>query len=911
MANENTFNKSIIDSTLAYDPSDFAQMIIDEEAMYVELQKKIANQGILTEEIIGRAKKTQLDQYAKARKLIEEDATLDAQQKAKALEALKINTEKKVAKVAETLAKNLYAQSTLEDKRKLARAGKEFALNRLDAAMKKREAAAEISDGRTRNKEMRKAQKEIVEARKEVLDSARKESQLTVEGYKKSGILFSQQRKEKRKQAADTLKQELQIIRNQKERIKQEKLFAKEKLKEIEEEKKKNPELKSSAKDLLKERFGIDLEALEDEDKQLNKDRKETLKEKGKEENEENLEKALSNLANKLAGQIDSAMAFSAQYSAAIATRLDGTGKTFDSLSDTFKKQLAVSPYVKQTKVIESLDQAVREGIAYNVEQRAFLASITDKIVTTFDAFDKNLNRLIRLQQADTTAARMGLEAELNNFLNVNFKDTSYLTDAFDTVSENLLDANSQMTRDMSVAFEYNVQKWLGSLSSLGLGTDTISTIAQGIGYLGSGNVQDLVGNEQLNSLLAISASRSGESYSQMLIDGINDSQANNLLRSMVLYLKEIAESDNQVVKSAYGDVFNLSQSDFRAIANLTANEIEKISSSKITYSTAIGKTQSMMSTMSDRMQMSEMMENVYDNVLYSTAESLANNPVTAFMWKTLGTLQEAGGENSQGTLLPFINAMGFGLDLNMSIEQILRTGMMGLSFLSNIPNMFTSLASSGGSDLDAWDIAEWNVRGGDVAPNQGVHRGTSGVASAVTTASSSDTKQSAIADTEGDQEAAKQQSKEMSDDAFTIEKFWEAVKVDDRAVRVAPIEEVSKVYDEINERRLKEIYSAINNIRKNNMNVYIIGMESTLKTEMKPKSDVNVNISQGSLTALADKINESNPFGIGVGETGQEETSQNESVATILSDIRSNTSVTSDWFTRQGAALTTFVGGM
>ena len=63
---------------------------------------------------------------------------------------------------------------------------------------------------------------------------------------------------------------------------------------------------------------------------------------------------------------------------------------------------------------------------------------MTDKLVTTFNAFDSNLLNLIRLQQADSTAARLGMEASLTKSLNAMFRDTSYLTNSFDNVSQAL-----------------------------------------------------------------------------------------------------------------------------------------------------------------------------------------------------------------------------------------------------------------------------------------------------------------------------------------------------------------------------------------------------------------------------------------------------------------------------------------
>ena len=223
------------------------------------------------------------------------------------------------------------------------------------------------------------------------------------------------------------------------------------------------------------------------------------------------------------------------------------------------KNNLAVSPFVSLEKTLDNLAKLTEAGIAYNLEERAFLSTISDKIATTFDVFDSNLMRLIRLQQADTTAARLGMEAALTRFLNTMFADTSYLNNAYDNVSQAIIDANATMSREDSAEFEYVLQKWLGSLYSLGFSDTAVTKIAEGINYLATGNVQALAGNTPMQTLLAMSASRAGMDYANMLLYSPSPKELNDLLKSMVEYLREIAQnSDNQVVKSAYGELFNI-----------------------------------------------------------------------------------------------------------------------------------------------------------------------------------------------------------------------------------------------------------------------------------------------------------------------------------------------------------------
>ena len=46
--------------------------------------------------------------------------------------------------------------------------------------------------------------------------------------------------------------------------------------------------------------------------------------------------------------------------------------------------------------MLSNLNELIQMGVNYNIEQRAFLQSMTDKIVTTFNAFDSNLLNLFK-----------------------------------------------------------------------------------------------------------------------------------------------------------------------------------------------------------------------------------------------------------------------------------------------------------------------------------------------------------------------------------------------------------------------------------------------------------------------------------------------------------------------------------
>ena len=139
----------------------------------------------------------------------------------------------------------------------------------------------------------------------------------------------------------------------------------------------------------------------------------------------------------------------------------------------------------------------------------------------------------------------MGMEAYLTKYLNSTYEDSSYLNDVYDIVTQNLFEASSQVGRNASVELEYVVQKWLGSMYSVGVGSEFLSKVSQGLGYLGSGNVEALSGNSALQNLLVMAANRSGVDYSGVLSQGLNADTANKLLSGIASYVNEISQSNN------------------------------------------------------------------------------------------------------------------------------------------------------------------------------------------------------------------------------------------------------------------------------------------------------------------------------------------------------------------------------
>lgn len=428
--------------------------------------------------------------------------------------------------------------------------------------------------------------------------------------------------------------------------------------------------------------------------------------------------KALSGLSSKISGYFD---VFS-QYAAAINTRLQGTDKSYDSVMDLISGKLFGSPFVKQTEVLEKLNELVSAGISYNVEQRAFLASMTDKMVTTFDVANGTLLRIIRLQQADSTVARMGMESALNKYLNATYQDTTYLTDLYDNIETSLVDAISQLGRDAGVEFEYVVQKWLGSLYSVGMSESSLSSIAEGINYLATGNVSALSQNSALQNLLIMGANRAGLNYAQMLQNGISSSDLNKLLAGIASYGQGLANTDNMVVKSAYSEIFGISLSDMTALLQM-GDDLAYVINQTLDYSGAVEEARQQLASVGSRTAISEMISNVFDNIMMTTAKGIATSAGAYTTWLITDILEQATG----GINIPFISVVGSGVDLNASVTELMKIGIMGFSLLGQIGTIISGLSSGGALSLNSWGATDYTARGsGFTGINAGSQQTTS-----------------------------------------------------------------------------------------------------------------------------------------------------------------------------------------
>lgn len=642
---------------------------------------------------------------------------------------------------------------------------------------------------------VRREEKRINDLKKQDIANQQKE----INDIQKNGILhtalFSRQlSREERAERARNVREQLDAQKNAVEKTE----------KEIAEIKQKyDEEAAVNGEDSAKEKYGVDLQTAQDRlsGEKGNLDALQKLANtintvnRNVEMVQENIKSAYNAFTGKAIQSMDKAERVMISYQSRVNASLQGSDKDFESMVDMVTTNLSISSSVKMEEVIDNIKKASDSGIVYNIEQRAFLESVSDKIAHTFDAFDSNLTRLIRLQQADTTAARLGMEASLTKLFNSTFSDSSYLSDVYDSVSRAIIDANSQMTRDQSTEFEYTLQKWLGSLYSLGMSDSAVTEIAQGVNYLATGDVTSLASNTSLQTLMAMSASNAGLDYAQILLNGLDASTTNKLLESMVLYLKDIAEnSDSQVVKSAYGNIFNMSLSDMKAISNLTTADISSISGTNMSYGGMLNETNNQLQMIKKRAAASETIQNIYDNVLFGMGMNMVNNPGTWVMKKMVDFMDDTGLKIN----IPTLGAVGNFLDLETDVNSLLHLGLGLSGATSLVGTVLSSVVNGNGLSLDKWGGTEYTQRGTGIGNLLGTMTGETSSSTFVTNTNSTDMKNSAIAQATDDaQSTTKITNKNVAKTDHQLDDFWNAM-IGDAATDFVKSQDIilQRVYD-------------------------------------------------------------------------------------------------------------------
>lgn len=384
-----------------------------------------------------------------------------------------------------------------------------------------------------------------------------------------------------------------------------------------------------------------------------------------------------------------------ADYVERLEVGLIGSTKNYDSVSEKLSKVFSLNIFFSMDDALRKTTEMVESGINYNVELRASLATMSDKIVKTFDALDQNLLRIVRIQQSDSTQARLGMESLLQEYLNSNFQNSEYLHGLSDQVTGYILEAEALMTKEASVEFEYAVQKWLGSFSSLGVSSQTITALAQGLGYLGSGDVDSLAGNNALQQLMALSVQKGGgeRSYGDMLASGIGVKDVSTILSGFYKLVKQVNESGNLAAMNQYADLFGLTMSDITSVLNLTDESLEKIASNMASYQATINRVEDELSTNNlwSRTSASEIFNNMQKNILTSIGLDMADSLAMNIMYETL---DQAAKVVDMFDLGVEIDPWGIGASTKIDAGAMIRGATAGLTYLGAYAKNISALSS-------------------------------------------------------------------------------------------------------------------------------------------------------------------------------------------------------------------------
>jgi hypothetical protein len=407
---------------------------------------------------------------------------------------------------------------------------------------------------------------------------------------------------------------------------------------------------------------------------------------------------AVGNLLNQLASTGKS----STKHQSGVDTRLQGlstdeksggikkkAGSYWRSLAGDIGK-LGASPFFLQETAEERFANLISQGIAFNVKERAFLDVLKDKVATTFNVADGTLLKLVRIQQADTSAARLGMESALTEFLNSMYATTEYMQQAAESIRSNLYEASALMEAKEATEFEFQVQKWMGSLYSVGF--SNTEGLSAALGKIAAGDISGVT-EGGFGNLLIMAANEAGKPIAEILEKGLTASETDELLESVVNYLSKLYKETqgSRVLAQQFANVYGVTASDLRAAATL-APSVKDITKHNEDFGTLVQQVYDMSSAsqMAAKTSTGEMMENMKANFMYSMASTLANSPVLSSLHLVANLLNDLVG----GIEIPFVNIMGFGFDLNASVADLMNVAALSGSVLGGIGKMLAGLAN-------------------------------------------------------------------------------------------------------------------------------------------------------------------------------------------------------------------------
>lgn len=190
-----------------------------------------------------------------------------------------------------------------------------------------------------------------------------------------------------------------------------------------------------------------------------------------------------------------------------------------------------------------------------------------------------------------------------------------------------------------------------------------------------------------------MAANSIGMDISNILNNGLNASDTNNLLNAMTSYMADMYNqaSGSRVLQQQYAKIFGLSASDLKAASNLASSQ-NTVYGNSLSNSQMIQRLSDMMSTMGSRMSIGEKLSNLKNNFSYTMAAGIANNPILYSLYNMSNILDGlfGGGEFS----IPLV--LGTGTAQTFKTSDLMRIATLGGSALSGLPGMLNSLGSLG-----------------------------------------------------------------------------------------------------------------------------------------------------------------------------------------------------------------------
>ena len=359
-----------------------------------------------------------------------------------------------------------------------------------------------------------------------------------------------------------------------------------------------------------------------------------------------NVEKLASSLQSSLSGQLDSTInSYINNYQSMISS-LVGANKDWESITDNLNNALSANSLVRQENVYKNLTELIKAGISENVEQRAFLETISDDLNLLLDTQTGSLARLIRLQDASIAENRVAIEYSLREFLNQNYSTSEYIKDSYLKVADSISELQAINTTSIASSIESALQTWLGSYYSVGVSDSTISSLASAINSLGTGDLSNI--NSNISKLVMMGAATSGKSYGNLLTNGITAEDVSAIMSGITDYAKSI--EGNNVVRSQWANLFGLSISDLEALKNLNiANNTQTVSSD-------INK---LFDAYANFVPTTVGLKNTFENLMFTTATNIASNDALYGSYFVTDILEKSGIGSALSSLGSSIASMG------------------------------------------------------------------------------------------------------------------------------------------------------------------------------------------------------------------------------------------------------------